>query len=99
MPQYPLDRKETGDLPTEFIVHAGQSINSGLLISPFSQQEMDDILQGKQILAIYGSVLYDDIFSVRHITRFCRIYSRVHDDGLGYFILPYHARPEYNESD
>lgn len=99
MPQYPVDQKDMSPMVTETFIHPGQALTPSFEIPALSQTDADDIIEGRQILAIFGSILYDDVFDARHITRFCRIYTRIDPSGLGGFILPQEPRPEYNESD
>jgi hypothetical protein len=44
---------------------------------------------------LHGHVIYDDIFNIRHSTRFCYIYN----PGFGGFIFPAEAKADYNDAD
>ncbi|MGA2051483.1 MAG: hypothetical protein ABSG96_27775 [Terracidiphilus sp.] len=43
--------------------------------APFTNDERTAYNSGKSWIAIYGTIWYDDIFHVRHFTRFCRPFS------------------------
>jgi hypothetical protein len=48
--------------------------NSGVLLS---EPQFEAVAQGKQFLAVYGEITYDDIFKSPHKTRYCYFYDYI----------------------
>jgi hypothetical protein len=47
------------------------SNGEGIEADPITFTEHDDLMHGKSIVAIYGKVMYDDVFNIHHWTYFC----------------------------
>jgi len=92
MPDRRLDPKPTGQLATKFILFPNQSM---ITQGPLGFKLTTDMINGGCIFDVYGYVAYDDIFGVRHITRFCQVYNYLTRG----FDFPREAKPEYNDAD
>jgi hypothetical protein len=61
---------------------------------------IEGIKNGTVNMIVRGFVVYDDIFDVRHVTKFCQVYSPTWNDGVGGFVIPYETKPGYeNDAD
>ncbi|MBI2357842.1 MAG: hypothetical protein HYV04_02830 [Deltaproteobacteria bacterium] len=100
IPQRQLEPKPTGTLPTIAVIFPGDKLTlEGLVDIPFTQNLIDDTNTGRSIFDVYGYVAYDDVFGIRHVTRFCQVYNPRENDGKGGFDFPREAQPEYNDAD
>ena len=61
---------------------------------------IEGIRNGSIKLIIRGFVVYDDIFDMRHVTKFCQVYSPTWNDGRGGFVMPPEPKSGYeNDAD
>jgi hypothetical protein len=52
----------------QLVMRPGDSLGSAELATP---EEVTSVLSGKSYLAAYGIIAYDDVFEIRHWTKFC----------------------------
>jgi hypothetical protein len=70
---YPFGKMTAGIVypNTDFkqpVIRPGSTLGSAEVATP---EEVTAVLSGKSYLAAYGIILYDDVFNVRHWTKFC----------------------------
>lgn len=72
IPERALDPKPTGEFPTIAVIFPNDELElEGLIDIDFTGDFFNQMIAGHKIFDVYGYVAYDDIFKVRHITRFC----------------------------
>ena len=94
-----IEPMPTDDFPDIAIIYPSTPLElRGNISVPLSEETIRRIYNREIILALRGFVVYDDIFDIRHITRFCQIYDPSRNNGRGGFIFPREAKPGYNEA-
>jgi len=83
-----------GLLPTITTIFAGESPTHIISTRQMDRNHISDVIEGKLMMIVHGYVMYDDIFDVRHITRFYQLYS----PGTHIFMFPRDADPRHNEA-
>lgn len=96
IPGRQLEPKPMGILPTIAVIFPGDKLTlDGLVDIPFTQDDIDSADSQPLLFDVYGHITYDDVFGIRHITRFCQVYNS-RTDG---FDFPREAQPDYNDAD
>lgn len=96
IPKRQLKPKPTGSRATLAVIFPGDKLTlDGLVDIPFTQADVDTAVSAPLLFDVYGYVAYNDVFGIRHITRFCQVYNP-RTDG---FDFPREAKPEYNDAD
>ncbi len=98
--EYEIKPKPIGDLPTKMIAYPNIPIEMRNRPDiPLPPERAEGIEAGKEFLIVRGYVIYDDVFDVRHITRFCQVYRQAENNRGGGFVITQQIKPEYNEAD
>ena len=96
IPDRQLEPKPMEALPTIAVIFPGDKLTlDGLVDIPFTQADVDTAVSAPLLFDVYGFVAYDDVFGIRHITRFCQVYN----SHTGGFDFPNEAQPGYNDAD
>lgn len=97
MPTYPFENAPIAeDAPTMSVVPPNKILHLiARLNTVFNEDQVRKIASAELIWDLHGHVIYDDIFNIRHSTRFCYIYN----PGFGGFIFPAEAKADYNDAD
>lgn len=96
IPDRQLEPKPSGVLSTIAVIFPGDKLMlDGLVDIPFTQTDIDSAITAPLLFDVYGYVAYDDVFGIRHITRFCQAYN----SRTGGFDFPRETQIEYNDAD
>src|SRR3989338_155118 len=100
LPDYQIKPKPVGDLPTKFIVYPNIPVSLRNRVDiQLPPEKAGRVERGEEIFEVRGFIIYDDIFDVRHVTRFRQIYHPSENNGHGGFVFSTDIKPEYNEAD
>jgi hypothetical protein len=100
IPERQLEPKPMSTLPTIAVIFPGDKLMlDGLVDIPFTQTDIDTAITAPLLFDVYGYVAYDDVFGIRHMTRFCQVFNPQENDGKGGFDFPREAQPSYNNAD
>lgn len=102
IPERPLAPKPMGEHPTLMVIFPNDVVElEGIIDIDFRGEFFEQMIAGHKIFDVYGYVAYDDIFKIRHITRFCYAFNpgeNINQD-TGKFEYIRDPRPEYNDAD
>ncbi len=97
---YEIKPVPTDKLPTIAPIYAATPLKHTFRIPRLlTTEEVGGLTTGSKILDLHGFIIYDDIFDIRHVTRFRRVWSPSENGGQGGFVFPPETKPEYNEAD
>jgi hypothetical protein len=102
VPRHIFTSKPTEDLPTIAVIYPRETMKwEARSPTPvrLSKENIEEMIAGETILDLHGQFWYDDIFDVRHYTRFCLTYHPRGNDGKGEFIFPTDPPADYNDAD
>lgn len=92
--EYEIPPIPEGPLPTILTIFASESQQHMIATERIHPDHMHQVNHRTKLMIIHGSIIYDDIFTRRHVTRFYQVYSPLTRN----FIFPKDADPKYNQT-